>query len=733
VTAPVFSAGTIVAGRYTIESLLGKRRGRATYRAICAPNRHVALKMLDPQLAGSEEEQALVQAATVASELPEGAVLGMIDYGIDAESGAPFFVSPLSDHPSLEAFVSLCPLSLNEMATMARSLARGMDSAHRRGLAHLAMRPTNVFVGPPPVCWTRVSDFGAGAVDRASEEGGERDTLAFAAPELYAGTHGPLSAQAAARADVFSAALLCFYAATGDTYWKATRKRGGGAPGPHIDPLVKETTGVRAPTSVAAKEIGVAWDPKLDAPFARALSHSPAARFGSVGELAEALAEALELPSRAGAANLTDQLFKDAPRGGVPSSMDDDDDGPATSVKNVPRIAPPPPPPPQQQQLESVAPPPQSIAPAGPRPGAPSTRGSTAPSAEAPREQRWGGTLVMELDSPAGPPPRRAAPGTMQSLSREMTGPFQVPAGLGAREMTGPVQVPAGLAGTMLLDSPGVPSGSIPAGPLPPPAGLPRATDLGLASERPPSLPAPHAPPLFPPATSTPSPVPADAAMALGEAPTGSRSRGPLVAGFVAAGVLLIGVGGFLVVRTSESTAASSEADASQHAPAARPDASSASRPAPPSTSAAGSPPDDAENNPTAQPSGSSDAAASAPAPEPSGPIPTTLGQQPKPRVDPLDPPTTWYAELVVNCEPACSLVLIQGGPALNPTVAKQLAPGNYIVTVQQSGGVQSQSPLLRAATRTTLTFDGRLTVPQRAPPAGDKPKCTGFLRTNCK
>jgi serine/threonine protein kinase len=436
VSAPVFSAGTIVAGRYTIESLLGKRRGRATYRAICAPNRHVALKVLDPLLAGSEEERALVQAATVASELPEGAVLGMIDHGIDAESGAPFLVSPLSDHPSLEAFVSLCPLSLTEMATMARSLARGLDAAHRRGLAHLAIRPTNVFVGPPPVCWTRVSDFGAGAVDRGTEEGGERDTLAFAAPELYATAQGPLSADAAARADVFSAALLCFYAATGDTYWKATRKKGGGTLGPDIQPLVKETGGVRAPTSVAAKEIGVAWDPKLDAAFARALSHSPASRFGSVGELAEAFADALNLPSRAGAANLTDRLFGGG-GGVVPPTvaMDDDDDGPATSVKNVPRIAPPAP----SQQLESVAPPPESIAPAGPRMGA----GISQFPPEAPREARWGGTLVMELDGPSGPPPRTAS-GTMQALPREMTGPFQVPQGL-PREMTGPFQVPQGL------------------------------------------------------------------------------------------------------------------------------------------------------------------------------------------------------------------------------------------------------------------------------------------------
>src|SRR5690606_5719418 len=117
----------------------------------------------------------------------------------------------------------------------------------------------------------------------------------------------------AARADVFSAALLCFYAAAGDTYWKATRRRGGAMPGTDLGPLLAEATGIRAPASVAAREIGASWNPTLDVAFARALSSAPAARYASIGELADALAEALAMPRAGGAPGLADSLVRGEP------------------------------------------------------------------------------------------------------------------------------------------------------------------------------------------------------------------------------------------------------------------------------------------------------------------------------------------------------------------------------------------------------------------------------------
>lgn len=619
-TAPSLAVGTILAGRYTVHALLGRRTGRATYHCITAPNRHVAVKVLDPGLAGSESEVAMAMAAAAAAELPDGAVLRVVDRGVDPETGAPFFVSALSDHPSLEAFVSLCPLSLQEMATMARSLARGLDAAHRRGLAHLALRPTNVFVGPPPVCWTRVADFGAGAIDRALGLGSDRDTLAFAAPELYTADPTSLTAEGAARADVFSVALLCFYAATGDTYWKCTRRKGGAPPSAGLAPLVQEASSVRAPASVAAREIGATWNPALDATFARALSSAPVSRFASVGELADALADALGLPRRGGAAGLADSLVRGEP---APQTMrhEDDDGAPTRMLTPGPLahavVAP------AADVAPSVAPPPASLAPTGPRTNAPPVG--------------HGGTMILEAGPETSPSP--------------------------------------------LLSK------------VPPPAALP----VFGPSTAPQPLPSPH-----------PSVLPALAPDA-----TPPRSRLPLVAGGAVGLAALIGVAA-LALRSGDDgppVAASTTArpaSAASAAPAAR----TATAEAPPAATARPT----AEPRATAEPAAeapSAAPAASASAPPREGPIPTTYGLQPKPKVEQLDPPTTWYAELIVLCEPRCDLVLVQGGPSATPEIPKQLPPGTYTVTVRQSGGRQSQAAVLRAATRTTLLFDGKLAIPE--------------------
>lgn len=638
-TAPSLAVGTILAGRYTVHALLGRRVGRATYHCITAPNRHVAVKVLDPGLAGSESESAMAMAAAAAAELPDGAVLRVVDRGVDPETGAPFFVSALSDHPSLEAFVSLCPLSLQEMATMARSLARGLDAAHRRGLAHLALRPTNVFVGPPPVCWTRVADFGAGAIDRALGLGNDRDTLAFAAPELYTADATTLTTEGAARADVFSVALLCFYAATGETYWKCTRRKGGVPASAGLGPLVQEASSVRAPASVAAREIGATWNPALDATFARALSSAPASRFGSVGELADALADALGLPRRGGAAGLADSLVRGEPAPQTMRHEEDDDGAPTRMLTPGPLahavVAP------AADVPPSVAPPPASLAPTGPRTNAP--------------PMGLGGTMILDAGPETSPSPRLVSK-------------------------------------------------------VPPPAALP----VFGPSTSPQPLPSPH-----------PSVVP------VAETPVGppSRSRLPLVAGAVAGVLALVGVAALALQGRGDGPATGSSAAASgtgrpaaassatpravgsgAHVvttstpaprPTAEPSASAPAASAAPTASAAAAPPASAETAP----------AASAPADQ--EPIPTTYGMQPKPKVEQLDPPTTWYAELIILCEPKCDLVLVQGGPSATPETPKQLPPGTYTVTVRQSGGRQSQAAVLRAATRTTLTFDGKLAIPE--------------------
>jgi hypothetical protein len=161
------------------------------------------------------------------------------------------------------------------------NLGRCVDLLHSHGIVHLALHPNNVFVGPAPAYEVRVHDFGSGAVRRAlrsRDEPGKK--AAWFAPEQLEN-----DAVCDARADVFAAALLAFFAASGRPYWRSCQDG-------EVDlaELRREMLGPRVPVSERARELSLTMKPGYDAVFARALAVSPKDRFGTVGELAGALA-----------------------------------------------------------------------------------------------------------------------------------------------------------------------------------------------------------------------------------------------------------------------------------------------------------------------------------------------------------------------------------------------------------------------------------------------------------
>ena len=171
------------------------------------------------------------------------------------------------------------PLGANDAVVVLRGIARAVDGAHAQRLAHGALKPQNVFVAPAPQRAVRVTDFGL-AVARAALPTNEGFAIAapWMAPEQMHGSPGGPAA------DVFSAALVAFYAATGKSYWRSCQ-----GPAPDLAGWQAEIAAPRVPPSARARELGANLPPAFDAPLGRALSQNPAERFGSVGELAEAL------------------------------------------------------------------------------------------------------------------------------------------------------------------------------------------------------------------------------------------------------------------------------------------------------------------------------------------------------------------------------------------------------------------------------------------------------------
>jgi serine/threonine protein kinase len=283
VTAPQLAPGQVVAGKYSIRARLGYGGATATYTAAGAPGHEVVIKLYSPQLAARSDVLSALQAAVAGTNALPAEVAGkIVESGFDPDTRAPFVVTDVMPIPSLAQTVQLGPMPLGEVALLVTGMARAVDAAHAQRLVHGGLKPQNVFVGAAPQRPVRVIDFGV-AIARAALPTGEGQALAapWMAPEQAQGIpHGPA-------ADVFSAGLVAFFAATGRSYWRSCQ-----GPTPDLAGWQQEVTAPRVPASARAQELGAALGPAFDLALGRALSSNPAERFGSVGELAEALTKA---------------------------------------------------------------------------------------------------------------------------------------------------------------------------------------------------------------------------------------------------------------------------------------------------------------------------------------------------------------------------------------------------------------------------------------------------------
>lgn len=277
--SPELTPGQVIGDCNTVQGPLGRGERVSAWEGAAATGRPVVIKLYDPAL-GEGSLSALRAAAAVTRDLPRGYALEVLEVGVDTGTGAAFVVTERSARPSLAHLVQLCPLSPDEVVALVRLLARALGGAHERGLPHLGLKPSNVFVGPPPACEVQLADFGA-TVARAVPGAVDPEGAPWLSPEQAFGGLPP-----GVGSDVFSTALVVFFALTGRSYWRSF--------GPRSDVAVwaREIYAPRARASERAGELGASLPEAWDVPFERALDVDPARRPHSIAELAESFARA---------------------------------------------------------------------------------------------------------------------------------------------------------------------------------------------------------------------------------------------------------------------------------------------------------------------------------------------------------------------------------------------------------------------------------------------------------
>jgi hypothetical protein len=267
---------------YRIEELVGRGGMGVVYRAYdLRLKRTVALKLVTPELALDQrfkERFARETELTMGLEHPN--VVPIHDAG-DVD-GRLYLAMRLVEGTDLRALLATeGALEPARALAICGQVATALDAAHRKGLVHRDVKPSNVLLDATEHVY--LADFGL--TRRLEEQGAQAGegrsvgTPAYLAPEQIEGT--PVDG----RADVYSLGCVLFECLTGSVpYRRASRLAAAWA---HLEDEPPSASGLVSELPEA-----------LDAVITKALAKEPEDRYATCGALIAAAGEALGLRQR---------------------------------------------------------------------------------------------------------------------------------------------------------------------------------------------------------------------------------------------------------------------------------------------------------------------------------------------------------------------------------------------------------------------------------------------------
>ena len=262
-------------GRFEVVRHLGEGGMGVVYVARDARlDRDVAVKVLRPEFVATGAA-ALLAEARAAARITHPRVCQVFEVGEDG--GRPFLVMELLEGEPLSTRLQRGPVPAREAVDVLAGVLDALQELHGRGIAHLDLKPSNVFLTPHGV---KVLDFGlarptAADASRTRTAGVMAGTPRYMAPEQIEG--GPVDA----RADLFAAGAMLFEMLTGEPPFK----------GATVFALLQAVLEARPPALRGGASVTV-----LDRVVQKALAKRPADRYPSARAMAAALLAARGLP-----------------------------------------------------------------------------------------------------------------------------------------------------------------------------------------------------------------------------------------------------------------------------------------------------------------------------------------------------------------------------------------------------------------------------------------------------
>jgi serine/threonine protein kinase len=259
---------TLQTGRYEIiETLGGSWTSRVDKARDTLIGRTVALKSFLQGFGKNSEEQFLREAQTI-GRLSHSSIAQLYDVSTDS-SGTPFLVMEFVSGKNLEELLTQSPISFSRAAVWGADLASALAYAHRAGIIHGDVKPSNIRVTDNDQ--VKLVDFGV-ARFASQVSGSDRvlGTPAYLSPEQIEGQKQD------GRSDLFSLGVVLYEMITG------VRPFAGNSLGEVCAQILTDNP---VPPSKRNPSIPAAFDRII----ARCLAKNPDERYQSGNDLARAL------------------------------------------------------------------------------------------------------------------------------------------------------------------------------------------------------------------------------------------------------------------------------------------------------------------------------------------------------------------------------------------------------------------------------------------------------------
>jgi eukaryotic-like serine/threonine-protein kinase len=271
-------------GRYAIERELGRGGMATVYLAKdVRHDRPVALKVLHPDLGAALGAERFQREIRLAARLQHPHILSVHDSG--DVGGLLWFTMPYVEGESLrDRLRREKQLPVRDALRIAREAAEALEYAHQHGVVHRDIKPENILLTGKPTdgAWhALVADFGiaralghADAEDKLTQTGLTVGTPAYMSPEQGSGER-----ELDGRTDIYSLGVVLYEMLAGEPPFT----------GPTAQAIVSRRF-TETPRPLRSLRESVP-DP-VEQAVGRALARTPADRYPSAGQFAQALEDA---------------------------------------------------------------------------------------------------------------------------------------------------------------------------------------------------------------------------------------------------------------------------------------------------------------------------------------------------------------------------------------------------------------------------------------------------------